>query len=102
MLGQHICGRQEEPAIVISRMLLRMRCMCVVSICLVLRVLTFYHSLSNHVCFDSLRLSVWGKGEKIARREKEKGDRLSPFPFSLLAIFFTPFQNREPVHRLVF
>ena len=34
------------------------------------------------------RLSVWRKGEKIARRGKGKGK------------FFTLSPNREPVHRL--
>ena len=43
------------------------------------------------------RLSVWGKGIKIARREKGKGTTLFlPSPHD----FFTPSQNREPVHRL--
>jgi len=40
------------------------------------------------------RLSVLERCEKIARREKEKGERLSPFPFSLLAIF-SPFPQTE-------
>ena len=41
------------------------------------------------------RLSVWGKGEKIARKGKEKGAVLS------LRDFFTLSSNRVPVHRLL-
>ena len=37
------------------------------------------------------RLSVWGKGEKIARREKG---------IPLLAIFSSPSKNREPVQMI--
>ena len=63
------CGRQEEPAILISRLLLRMRRMCVgqhsfglplriygihSERTLITRVWTFYHSLSDHACFDHL------------------------------------------------
>ena len=52
-----------------------------------------------------IRLSILGWGEKIARRGKEKGERLSTFPFSLLAIF-SPFsqtdRETEPDHRLPF
>ena len=42
------------------------------------------------------RLSVWGKGEKIARREKGKVTLFPPSPRD----FFTPYKSREPVHRL--
>ena len=41
-----------------------------------------------------IRLSILGWGEKIARRGKEKGERLSTFPFSLLAIF-SPFPQTD-------
>ena len=41
------------------------------------------------------RLSVWKKGEKIAMREKGKVTLFLPS-----RDFFTPFQSREPVHRL--
>ena len=53
------CRQQEEPAILTPRLLLRMRHTYVVSICLestehnlITRVWTFYHSLSDHACFD--------------------------------------------------
>ena len=60
--------RQEEPAILIFRLLSRMRRMYVASIrldfhyecmecaerTLITRVWTFYHSLSDHACFDHL------------------------------------------------
>ena len=59
------CGRQEEPAILISRLLLRMRRMYLASIRLtstknewnlITRVWTFYHS-----CFDNLSHETYAK-----------------------------------------
>ena len=67
---QRHCGRQEEPVILISRLLLRMPGKYVASFkkwmeCtkmnLITRVWTFFHSLSDHARFDHLSLFIWSR-----------------------------------------
>ena len=45
-------------------------------------------------------IRIWCTAGAVERRSQMFVYRLSPFPFSLLTIFFTLSPNRKPVHRL--
>ena len=57
------CGRQEEPAILISRLLLRTRRMYVASIRLDFHYWMYrmHKTQSNHACFDYLSRETYAK-----------------------------------------
>ena len=75
------CGRQEEPAILISRFLLRMCRMCIASIRLdfheewvectkrfvITLVSTFYPAWAVHACFDHLSSETYAKAQRWSK-----------------------------------